>query len=58
MPGKRYRVVHVGTGLTGRETLHTIIDDPAMELAGVKVSSAEKNGVDAATLRFAHASPR
>jgi hypothetical protein len=47
---RRYRVVHVGTGLTGREALRAIIDDPALELVGVKVSSAEKLGVDAGQL--------
>jgi hypothetical protein len=47
---RRYRVAHVGTGLTGREALRAIIDDPALELVGVKVSSAEKLGVDAGQL--------
>jgi hypothetical protein len=46
----RYRVVHVGTGLTGREALRAIIDDPALELVGVKVSTPEKVGVDAGRL--------
>ncbi|WP_231983636.1 dihydrodipicolinate reductase [Mycobacterium sp. E2733] len=47
---RRYRVVHVGTGLTGREALRAIIDDPALELVGVKVSTPEKAGVDAGRL--------
>lgn len=45
-----YRVVHVGTGLTGKEALRAIIDDPALELVGVKVSTPEKDGVDAGRL--------
>lgn len=47
---RRYRVVHVGTGLTGKEALRAIIDDPALELVGVKVSTPEKAGVDAGRL--------
>lgn len=47
---RRHRVVHVGTGLTGREALRAIIDDPALELVGVKVSTPEKIGVDAGHL--------
>ena len=46
----RCRVVHVGTGLTGKEALRAIIDDPALELVGVKVSTPEKAGVDAGRL--------
>ena len=45
-----YRVVHVGTGLTGRAALRAIIDDPVLELVGVKVSTAEKVGRDAGQL--------
>jgi hypothetical protein len=48
--GRRYRVVHVGTGLTGREALRAVIDDPALELVGVKVSTPDKVGVDAGSL--------
>ena len=33
------RVVHCGTGLTGREALRAIIEDPALELVGQYVSS-------------------
>jgi len=47
---RTYRVVHIGTGLTGREALRAIIDDPALELVGVKVSSHDKVGVDAGRL--------
>ena len=47
---RRYRVVHTGTGLTGREALRAIIDDPALELVGVKVSTPEKAGIDAGRL--------
>ena len=31
----KHRVVHVGTGLTGREALRGIIDDPALDLVGL-----------------------
>lgn len=44
------RVVHVGTGLTGREALRAVISDPALDLVGVHVSSPDKVGVDAGTL--------
>lgn len=44
------RVVHVGTGLTGREALRATINDPALELVGVKVSTPDKVGVDAGRL--------
>lgn len=47
---RRYRVVHVGTGLTGRQALRAVIDDPALELVGVKVSSPDKIGADAGAL--------
>ncbi|ULE34487.1 dihydrodipicolinate reductase [Mycobacterium sp. IDR2000157661] len=47
---RRYRVAHVGTGLTGRQALRAIIDDPALELVGVKVSTPEKVGTDAGLL--------
>ena len=45
-----HRVVHAGTGLTGREALCAIIEDPALELVGVAVTTPEKVGVDAGTL--------
>jgi hypothetical protein len=44
------RVVHCGTGLTGREALRAIIEDPALELVGQYVSTAEKIGKDAGDL--------
>jgi hypothetical protein len=47
---RRYRVAHVGTGLTGREALRAVIDDPALELVGVKVSTPDKVGADAGRL--------
>ena len=47
---RRYRVAHIGTGLTGREALRAIIDDPALDLVAVKVSTPEKSGVDAGEL--------
>jgi hypothetical protein len=50
LPMRRYRVVHVGTGLTGREALRAIIDDPVLQLVGVKVSTRDKVGVDAGRL--------
>ncbi|MGV0643731.1 dihydrodipicolinate reductase [Mycolicibacterium sp. XJ2546] len=48
--GRRYRVVHVGTGFTGREALRAVINDPALDLVGVKVSTPEKAGLDAGEL--------
>jgi hypothetical protein len=44
------RVVHCGTGLTGREALRAIIEDPALELVGQYVSTPEKIGRDAGEL--------
>lgn len=46
----RYRVVHIGTGLTGREALRATILDPALELVGVHVSTPSKVGTDAGRL--------
>ena len=46
----RYRVVHIGTGLTGREALRATILDPALDLVGVKVSTPSKVGADAGLL--------
>lgn len=48
--GRVHRVVHVGTGLTGTQALRAVIDDPALELVGLKVSTADKAGVDAGRL--------
>ena len=44
------RVVHVGTGMTGSVALRAVINDPALELVGVKVSSPAKVGTDAGAL--------
>ena len=44
------RVVHVGTGMTGSVALRAVIDDPALELVGVKVSSPAKVGTDVGAL--------
>lgn len=44
------RVAHVGTGTTGREALRAILTDPALELAGLWVTTPEKDGQDAGTL--------
>nr|WP_231972128.1 MULTISPECIES: dihydrodipicolinate reductase [unclassified Mycobacterium] len=46
----RYRVAHIGTGLTGSEALRAEILDPALDLVGVRVSSPGKVGVDAGRL--------
>ena len=45
-----YRVAHCGTGLTGREALRGIINDPALDLVGVLVSTPEKAGIDVGDL--------
>ena len=45
-----YRVAHGGTGMTGREALRGIINDPALELVGVLVSTPGKVGADAGSL--------
>ncbi|WP_395311019.1 dihydrodipicolinate reductase [Mycobacterium sp. AMU20-3851] len=45
-----YTVVHAGTGLTGREALRGLIDDPSIELAGLLVSSPDKVGKDAGSI--------
>jgi hypothetical protein len=50
MAGSIFRVVHAGTGLTGREALAAIIDDPALKLVALAVSTPEKIGVDAGSL--------
>ena len=43
----RLRVVHWGTGNTGRHGLRAIIEHPALELVGLHVHSADKVGRDA-----------
>ncbi len=42
-----YRVAHGGTGLTGREALRGIINDPALDLIAVLVTTPGKVGADA-----------
>ena len=44
------RVVQWATGPVGREALRAIIEHPDLDLAGVVVYSAEKDGVDAGSL--------
>jgi hypothetical protein len=36
-----YRVVHGGTGLTGREALRGVINDPTLESIGVLVTTQQ-----------------
>src|SRR6185503_12045727 len=43
------KVIHVGTGFTGKSSLKAILNDPALELVGWWVHSPEKVGVDAGT---------
>jgi hypothetical protein len=45
-----YRVAHGGTGLTGREALRGIINDPDLDLIGVLVTTPEKVSADAGSL--------
>lgn len=45
-----YRVLQWATGAVGREALRGILDHPELELAGVKVYSEDKAGVDAGLL--------
>src|SRR5678815_158101 len=47
---KRYRVIQWATGSVGRESLRAVIDHPQLELAGVRVYSADKEGRDAGEL--------
>lgn len=44
------RVAHGGTGLTGREALRGIINDPELDLIGVVVTTPDKVGIDAGSL--------
>src|SRR5437868_10056778 len=44
------RVVHWGTGSTGRHGLRAIIEHPDLELVGVHVHTADKVGRDAGDL--------
>jgi len=45
-----YRVVHYGTGFSGRHALRGIISHPELELVGLVVHSDEKAGKDAGEL--------
>ncbi|WP_280480834.1 diacylglycerol kinase [Nocardia cyriacigeorgica] len=45
-----YRVVHWGTGNVGRHALAGVLDDPRLELVGVRVSGPDKDGRDAGEL--------
>ncbi|MBB3665560.1 4-hydroxy-tetrahydrodipicolinate reductase [Prauserella sediminis] len=47
---KRLRIVQWATGNVGSRSLRTVIEHPRMELAGVLVHTAAKDGVDAGTL--------
>jgi 2,4-diaminopentanoate dehydrogenase len=47
---KKYKVVQWATGGMGRNCLRALIDHPAMELVGVYVYGADKEGRDAGTL--------
>jgi len=45
-----YRVIQWATGSVGREALRAVLDHPQLELAGVRVYTAEKEGCDAGDL--------
>jgi hypothetical protein len=45
---QRYKVIHLGTGLAGREALKAIRARPELELVGLGVRSARNIGLDAA----------
>ena len=45
-----YKVIQWATGSMGRTALRRIIDDPALELVGVHVYSADKAGTDAGVI--------
>jgi hypothetical protein len=47
---KRYRVIQWATGNVGGEALRAILEHPDLELAGVLVTSADKDGRDAGEL--------
>jgi hypothetical protein len=50
MSSKRHRVIQWATGNTGQRSLREVIRDPSLELVGVLVYDAEKNGIDAGEL--------
>ena len=45
-----YRVIQWATGSVGRESLRAVLAHPELELAGVRVYSAQKEGLDAGEL--------
>ena len=47
---RKLRVIQWGTGNVGHEALRGILDSPELELAGVLVYTAEKDGLDAGAL--------
>lgn len=47
---KTYRVIQYGAGNTGKFALHSILTHPALELVGLGVHGAGKEGKDAGTL--------
>jgi 4-hydroxy-tetrahydrodipicolinate reductase len=50
MSPERLRVIQWATGNTGQRSLREVIRDPSLELVGVLVYDAEKDGVDAGAL--------
>ncbi len=50
MNSERLRVIQWATGNTGQRSLREVIRDPSLELVGVFVYDAEKDGVDAGDL--------
>ena len=47
---RKYKVIQWATGVVGKAALTGIIRHPRLELAGVRVYSEEKEGVDAGDL--------
>ncbi|MBA6413704.1 hypothetical protein H2508_11345 [Parahaliea sp. F7430] len=45
-----YKIIQWGTGAVGKHALRAVLDDPDMQLVGVKVYSEQKVGLDAGTL--------
>ena len=50
MDASRYRVIQWATGNTGQRALREVIRDPSLDLVGVRVYDAAKDGVDAGEL--------
>ncbi|HEX3796898.1 MAG TPA: hypothetical protein VHV57_20555 [Acidimicrobiales bacterium] len=50
MSSEHYRVIQWATGNTGQRSLREVICDPSLELVGVLVYDAEKDGTDAGDL--------